>query len=140
MPEQPWQLIGNIAEAIGSYPEEVCVTHTILIQQGPKRRVIGLLNSLVRLLTRARRKHYQQWDRNLQRTTKGFVNHAGQRLGDSVWRAQVRGVLAKEKGRKVVEHTEDITACYDHVQFKVLQHGGVVTQFPLALLRLSISV
>ena len=41
---------------------------------------------------------------------------------------------------KVAEHTEDITACYDHVQFKVLQHGGVVAQFPLALLRLSISV
>ena len=98
------------------------------------RRPIGLYLSLHRLWARARRQQYQCWQR--EHAPDHMVNMAaGRCVGDAVWRASARNVLATACDLISLEADWDVEKCYEHVEHHILADLAARLSFLLLLVR-----
>ena len=110
-----------------------------MIVSGVKRRPIGLYFGLVRVHCRSRKPILSQWDEKLRKLVPCFDTHARRRVGDSVWRSQVRAHVASHAGRTTIEGNDDVASCFESVRYRPLQFGAQRYEYPMGILRLSLS-
>ena len=64
---------------------------------------------------------------------------AGRNVGDAVWRASARNVLASAAGLVSLEADWDVEKCYEHVSHTILADMAVRLNFPLVMIRVAIN-
>ena len=132
-------LVFGVSEAYGAYPTAWTQLEVPMIVSGVKRRPIGLYFGLVRVHCRCRKPILSKWDERLRKLVPCFDTHARRRVGDSVWRSQVRAHVASHAGRTTIESNDDVAACFESVRYRPLQFGAQRYGYPMGILRLSLS-
>ena len=124
-------------EVSGRWPEAEAAVHTVLIPKATGgERPIGIFRSVTRVLARCKAWQARQW---LDANSPAYVNAArGRRVGDAMWRTQVRAACRGE-GSHAAEVMLDLKKAFELVQRGLLAQAAADAGYPLDVLAWGLS-
>jgi hypothetical protein len=105
--------------ASGTWPSTEAAVMVVLIPKATGgERPIALYRSAVRMVAKAYAGQAEHW---LRSHTPPYLNTArGRRVGDCMWRQQVRASLQHDSGGAAVEIAVDIAKAFENVDRRLL--------------------
>ena len=115
--------------ARGVWPSSEQEVMTVLIPKAAGgERPIALFRSVVRLVAKVYAREADEW---LSTRAPEYLNTArGRRVGDAMWRQQIRAALQVEAGGWAAELGEDITKAFEHVDRALLVEEAACLGYP----------
>ncbi len=126
------------AEVNGCWPEAILLNIIVLLRKPEGGyRPIGLMPTLIRLWSRARRSMALEWEQRHAR--QYFYAGAGRSATVAAWKQAFRAELAHSLEVHYGQVLADLIKCFEYVDHEALVQEAVRMEFPLFLLRLSIA-
>jgi hypothetical protein len=125
--------------ASGRWPVSEMVTMVVLIPKAAGgERPIALFRSMVRLIAKAYAQQSEGW---LRSATPVYLNTArGRRVGDGMWRQQVRAAFAHDSGGAAAEVAVDVCKAFENVRHELLLREAEALGYPWAPLLMALDM
>ena len=132
--------LGLLWEAAGRWPSRESVAMTVMIPKGTSsgERPITLFRSAIRVMARAKARAAAQW---LDEHSPPHLNAArGRRVGDAMWRTQLRALLSESRGLQSAEVQLDLHKAFELVDRGKLIEAAAAAGYPCDVLACGLSM
>ena len=123
--------MGAVWEAAGTWPSLEAAAMTVMIPKvtSEGERPITLFRTVVRVMAKAKSWRAAGW---LEDNSPEYLNMArGRRVGDGMWRTQLRALISEEQGQQSNEVMLDLHKAFELVQRDKLLEAGILAGYPL---------
>ena len=126
--------MGAIWELTCTWPTSEAAAMTVMIPKvtSEGERPITLFRTVVRIMAKAKSWRAAGW---LEDNSPEYLNMAkGRRVGDGMWRTQLRALISEEQGQQSAEVMLDLHKAFELVERGKLLEAGILAGYPLDVL------
>ena len=126
--------MGTVWELACTWPTSEAAAMTVMFPKvtSEGERPITLFRTVVRIMAKAKSWRAAGW---LEGNSPEYLNMAkGRRVGDGMWRTQLRALISEEQGQQSAEVMLDLHKAFELVERGKLLEAGILAGYPLDVL------